>query len=231
LHAYYSWKSPRTPPGGIPPEWPKDIPVKGRLTEPEAMKLFATLGVPIVESAVARAPDYVHPIAYPVALKILTPEIAHKSDVGGVVLGIPGPQELLNHARTLRAKSDDLLVQRMEHGLAEAIVGYRDDPVVGPLVLVGAGGILAELYNDAVVRLAPVSEAEAREMIAAVKGFAALRGYRGLPAGDLAALASAVCAMSRLAQLAGRPVREAEANPVIVKAAGAVAVDALVVLK
>jgi acyl-CoA synthetase (NDP forming) len=231
LHAYFSWKSPRTPPGGIPPEWPKDIPVKGRLTEPEAMKLFATLGVPIVESAVARAPDYAHPIAYPVALKILTPEIAHKSDVGGVVLGIPGPQELLNHARTLRAKSDDLLVQRMEHGLAEAIVGYRDDPVVGPLVLVGAGGILAELYNDAVVRLAPVSEAEAREMIAAVKGFAALRGYRGLPAGDLAALASAVCAMSRLAQLAGRPVREAEANPVIVKAAGAVAVDALVVLK
>ena len=119
----------------------------------------------------------------------------------------------------------------METGLAEAIVGYRDDPVVGPLVMVGAGGILAELYNDVVVRVAPVGEAGALEMIAQVKGFAPLRGYRGQPSGDLAALARTVVALSRLALLAGRPVREAEANPVIVKAAGAVAVDALVVLK
>ena len=108
----------------------------------------------------------------------------------------------------------------MESGLAEAIVGYRDDPVVGPLVMVGAGGILAELYNDVVLRLAPVDEAGALEMIAQVKGFAVLRGYRGLPPGDLQALARAVAAMSRLALLAGRPVREAEANPVIVKATG-----------
>jgi hypothetical protein len=115
--------------------------------------------------------------------------------------------------------------------VGEAIVGYRDDPVVGPLVLVGAGGILAELYNDAVVRLAPVDEAEALEMIGRVKGLALLRGYRGRPRGDLAALAQAVAAMSRLALLAGRPVREAEANPVIVQERGAVAVDGLVVLK
>jgi hypothetical protein len=119
----------------------------------------------------------------------------------------------------------------MEQGLAEAIVGYRDDPVVGPLVLVGAGGILAELYNDVVLRLAPVGEAEALEMIGQVRGFAVLRGYRGLPPGDLQALARAVAALSRLALLDGRPVREAEANPVIVRAKGAVAVDALAVLK
>ena len=79
--------------------------------------------------------------------------------------------------------------------------------------------------------MAPVDEAGALEMLAQVKGFATLRGYRGLPPGDLAALARAVAAMSRLALLPGRPVREAEANPVIVKARGAVAVDALVVLK
>jgi acyl-CoA synthetase (NDP forming) len=231
LHAYFSWKSPRTPPAGRPPEWPKDIPAAGRLNELEAMRLFASLGVPVVEAALARAPDYAHPIAYPVALKMLSSEVAHKSELGGVILGISGPQELLSHARALHAKSDALLVQRMERGLAEAIVGYRDDPVVGPVVLVGAGGILAELYNDVAVRLAPVDEAEALEMIAQVRGFAVLRGYRGLPPGDLAALARAVAAMSRLARLAGRPVREAEANPVIVKEAGAVAVDALVILK
>jgi len=119
----------------------------------------------------------------------------------------------------------------METGLAEAIVGYRDDPVVGPLVMVGAGGILAELYNDVVLHLAPVDEAGARAMIAAVKGFAVLRGYRGLPKGDLEALARAVVAFSRLALLAGRPVCEAEANPVVVRDNGVVAVDALVVLK
>ena len=119
----------------------------------------------------------------------------------------------------------------MERGIGEAIVGYRDDPVVGPVVLVGAGGTLAELYNDVVVRLAPVGEAEAMEMIGGVKGFAALRGYRGLPSGDLKALSRAVAALSRLALLAGRPVREAEANPVIVKRRGAVAVDAVAVLK
>src|SRR5262249_53472990 len=134
-------------------------------------------------------------------------------------------------AKKLKKITPRLLVQKMEVGLGEAIVGYRDDPVVGPLVLVGAGGTLAELYNDVVLRLAPVSEAEAREMIGQVKGFGALRGYRGMTAGDLQALARSVAAFSRLALLAGRPVREAEANPVIVKRRGVVAVDALVVLK
>jgi hypothetical protein len=93
--------------------------------------------------------------------------------------------------------------------------------------MVGAGGILAELYNDAVLRVAPVSEEEALEMIGEVKGFAVLRGYRGLPTGDLRALARAVAAMSRLCLAEGRPIREAEANPVIVKSQGCVAVDGL----
>jgi len=122
-------------------------------------------------------------------------------------------------------------VQKMESGLAEAIVGYRDDPVVGPIVLVGAGGTLAEIYKDYALRLAPVSEDEAQEMIARVKGLATLRGYRGLPPGDVRALARVVAALSRLALIAGGPVAEAEANPVIVKGEGAVAVDALVVMK
>ena len=121
-----------------------------------------------------------------------------------------------------------VLVQKMESGLAEAIVGYRDDPVVGPLVLIGAGGTLAEVYRDFALGLAPVSEDEAMAMIAKVKGFAPLRGYRNLPRGDLRALAKAVAAVSRLAATS---VAEAEINPLIVKRDGVVAVDALVVLK
>jgi hypothetical protein len=156
-------------------------------------------------------------------------DVEHKTDVGGVVLDIQNGAELLAHAR--RMGQPKLLVQRMERGLAEAIVGYRDDPVVGPLVLVGAGGTLAEIYKDFAVALAPVSDAEAEELIAKVKGLATIRGYRNLPRGDVAALARAVSALSRLALVTGRPVREAEINPMIVKERGVVAVDARMVLK
>ena len=235
FHALFSWHAPRKLRDEATPEWPKDIPVEGKLDEKQAASLFATLGVPVVESAIACGPGFEHAIPYPVAVKILSGEITHKSDVGGIVLGVKDIHGLRESASEIGAatgySADRVLIQRMESGLAEAIVGYRDDAVVGPLVMVGAGGILAELYNDVVVRLAPVDEAGALEMIAQVKGFALLRGYRGQAQGDLAALARAVAALSRLALLAGRPVREAEANPVIVKTAGAVAVDALVVLK
>ena len=231
FHAYFSWKSPGEKKPGKPVEWPKDIPAGGKLTEAQAMSLFASVGVPVVQSTIAHSPDYAHALPYPVALKILSADVSHKSDIGGVALGIASREELKSRAKSLVKQGEPLLVQRMESGLAEAIVGYRDDPVVGPLVMVGAGGILTELYNDVVLRLAPVDEAGALEMIAQVKGFAVLRGYRGRPPGDLQALARAVAAMSRLALLEGRPVREAEANPVIVKDNGVVAVDALVVLK
>ena len=198
------------------------------------------LGVPVVESAVAKAPDFSHSIAYPVAAKVLSADIAHKTEAGGVVLGIGSEAEfrtrvdaMLANVRAGRpgARIEGVLVQRMQRGLAEAIVGYRDDPLVGPTILLGAGGTLAELYKDFVLRIAPVSEAEAAEMIEKVTGLAVVRGYRGLPRGDLKALARAVSALSRLALLPGRPVAEAEINPLMVGADGVVAVDGLALLK
>jgi hypothetical protein len=119
----------------------------------------------------------------------------------------------------------------MEKGLAEVILGYRRDPQVGPVVVLGVGGVLAEIYRDFAVRLAPVSAAEATGMIEEVKGLAVIRGYRGMPRGDTAALARAVAAFSQLAHLEPR-VAEAEINPLIVKAEGqgVVAVDGLLVL-
>jgi hypothetical protein len=146
-----------------------------------------------------------------------------------VFLGVRDQAELAAKARNLPGGA--VLVQKMESGLAEAIIGYRDDPLVGPVVLVGAGGVLAELYKDYVLRVAPVSAAEAEEMVAEVNGLATIRGYRNLPRGDVRALAHAVSALSRLALVPGRPVAEAECNPVIVKAQGAIAVDALLVMK
>ena len=183
----------------------------------------------MAQSEVARAPDYAHHVPYPLAAKIHAPGVAHKTEVGGVFLGIRDREELLRAAKALPGK--EILVQKMESGLAEAIVGYRDDPLVGPVVLVGAGGVLAEVYKDYVLRMAPVSVEEAEAMIGEVKGLAVIRGCRGLPKGDVRALAEAVAAMSRLALVGGRPVAEAECNPVIVKARGVVAVDSLIVMK
>ena len=241
FNAYFRWRQPerkdRKENERQILKIPSAIPRAGRLNEAEALALFAALGMPVVAHAVAAAPDFAHPIGYPAAAKLLSRDISHKSDIGGVALEVRDRDDLLARISNLGAGKTGtsgpktVLIQRMERGLGEAIVGYRDDPVVGPLVLVGAGGILAELYNDVAMRLAPVDEAGAAAMIAEVKGFAALRGYRGLPRGDLAALALAVAAISRLALLEGRPVREAEANPVIVRERGAVAVDALAAMK
>jgi acyl-CoA synthetase (NDP forming) len=216
--AFFAWRAPRQKMGTDP-----IISLGEKIGSVPNFGLLVALGIPVAEHAVVQAPNFVHSIAYPVALKRL--DVEHKTEVGGVALNIQSGTELAEHAK--RMGQQRLLVQRMERGLAEAIVGYRDDPVVGPLVLVGAGGVLAEIYQDFAVALAPVSEAEAEAMIDRVKGLAVIRGYRNMPRGDVKALAKAVAAFSTL----GRAVREAEINPLIVKAQGVVAVDARVVLK
>ena len=214
--AYFSWRSPRSLPEFSPPAFHE-----------EPFALLAGLGIPVAQHATVQPPDYEHAIPYPVALKRL--DLEHKTEADGVVLDVQSGMELRAHAR--RMGQDRYLVQRMERGLAEAIVGYRDDPVVGPLVLVGAGGTLAEVYRDFALARAPVSESEAVGLIEQVKGLAPIRGYRNLPKGDLRALARTVSAFSRLALVEGRPIAEAEINPLIVRREGVVAVDARLVLK
>ncbi len=224
--AYFAWKEPRR----IESRDVVEVQIeKKKFDEKSSLDLFASLGVPVVASQVTKAPRFEHGLPYPVAAKILSAEIAHKTEAGGVILGIANEAEFRDKVTQL--KSSEVLVQAMQFGLAEAIIGYRDDPLVGPLALVGAGGVMAEIYRDVVLALAPVSVQEAEEMIARVKGFAVLRGFRGLPRGDLRALAEALAALSRLALIPGRPVAEAEINPMLVKHVGAVAVDGLVVAK
>jgi acyl-CoA synthetase (NDP forming) len=234
LAAFFAWRSPRTRAPAASTELPPGLPRRGPFDEAQALALFASLGIPVAEHAIAQPPGYAHAIPYPVAAKALSADILHKTEAGGVCLGIADRAAFDRELRAMLARvpaARAVLVQKMESGLAEAIVGYRDDPVVGPIVLVGAGGTLAEIYEDYALRIAPVSEDEAAAMIAEVKGLATVRGYRGLPRGDVAALAKAVAAVSRLALVPGLPVAEAEINPVIVKDKGAVAVDALVVMK
>ncbi len=233
LAAYCAWRTPRGRSSGTA-DWPSGLPRRGRLDEAQALELVAALGIPVVEHAIARPPRLEHAISYPVAAKALSSGILHKTEAGAVCLGIADRAAFDREVGVMLKRlpvAREVLVQKMESGLAEAIIGYRDDPVVGPIALVGAGGTLAEIYRDHALRLAPVSEEEAAVMIGEVKGLATVRGYRGLPRGDLRALAQAVAALSRLALIAGRPVAEAEINPLIVKREGAVAVDGLVVMK
>ena len=171
------------------------------------------------------------PFGYPVVLKVLSSGITHKSDVGGVMLGIPDAPSLVAAIAAMRARLPEarrVLVQPMIAGVGEVLAGYRVDPDVGPLVMVAAGGIYTEIYRDRSLRLAPVDAGTAAEMIAEVQGLKAIAGYRGKPAGDLGALAEAIAALSQLA--ADRSVSEAEINPLIVRprGEGVVAVDAVV---
>ncbi|TAJ25268.1 MAG: CoA-binding protein [Reyranella sp.] len=214
--------------------------------ERRAADLFAALGVPMAKSMAVpdakRVAAAVGEVGAPVALKILSADIAHKTEAGGVALGLPDGQTAAVVARDMErkvkayapaAKLEGFLVQKMERGLAEVILGFRRDPLVGPTVTVGLGGVLAEIYKDASTRLAPVDEAEAHEMIAEVKGLATVRGYRNLPKGDITALVRTIAAFSNLAHKAFAQVAEAEINPLLVKreSEGVVAVDGLVVLR
>jgi acyl-CoA synthetase (NDP forming) len=213
-----------------------------QINEYDACKVFAALGIPHAATAVIAKPDQAADVAFPVVAKILSPDILHKTDAGGVVLNIADAAALKEAAAQIltrvkakhpAAKINGILVQRMEKGLAEVILGFRRDPQVGPVVVLGAGGVLAEIYKDIAIRIAPVSIDTARAMVEEVRGLAVIRGYRGLPRGDCDALAAAVVAMSQLAVLDGRTVNDAEINPLIVKPAGqgVVAVDGLIVFR
>jgi acyl-CoA synthetase (NDP forming) len=244
LAAFFDWRAPAAP---------VDAPVSAaalqrltaagsrQLNEHAACQVFAALGVPIARTEVIAAPGQRVGLRFPVVAKILSPDILHKTEVGGVEVGLAdaaqldaAAQRILERVRAARAQArvDGILVQEMKKGRAEVILGYRRDPQVGPIVVLGVGGTLAEIYRDFCVRLAPVSAAEAREMIEEVKGLAPLRGYRGQPKGDLGALAEAIAAFSRLAGIDAPGIAEAEINPLIVGAEGeaVAAVDGLIVL-
>ena len=125
------------------------------------------------------------------------------------------------------ARLEGILIQSMVRGLGEAIAGVRIDPLAGPIVVAGVGGLLAEIYGDVSIRLAPVDEEEALAMLREVKGLAPLFGARGHPKGDMEALARAVADLSQLVAGNDPPVLEAEINPLVVRreGEGAVAVD------
>jgi len=212
------------------------------LDEHNAGRVFEALGITVSRWAVIEGPGEPVDLHFPVAVKLLSSKISHKSDVGGVILDL-GNQESVDAAcreisarlaqRSTAAGVQGFLVQEMVSGLAETLVGFHRDPEAGPVVTLGVGGALAELHRDFAVRVAPVSVSAARAMVDEVKGLAAIRGYRSMPRGDCQALAKALSALSQLAAIEAPQVLEAEINPLVVMGnhGGVVAVDGVVKIR
>ncbi len=210
------------------------------LAERESLELLRARGIRVVdavavpgaEGAVAAA----RRLGGPIALKLDVAGLAHKSDFGGVVLGLldeavgEAAAALLETARRLGPAVRGLLVEPMAAPGVELLLGMRRDPQFGPVVLVGLGGILTEVLDDVAIRLAPVDLATAESMLDDLRGARLLRGVRGRPPIDRAAVSSMLVALGRLG--VDRPdVLEVDLNPVIASEEGAVAVDALVVIE
>jgi acyl-CoA synthetase (NDP forming) len=212
-------------------------PPAGPLSETGARAYLAPLGVPSPEDRLARSTDEAvaafHALGgCAVAIKVQSPELPHKTNVGGVRLGLrtaaevgAGFDEMLQTVRQARpdAGIEGVLVQRMapvKGGGVEAFVAARRQPLLGPLVVVGLGGVEVESMADIAMRLAPVSLAEAHAMIQELRGAALLRGTRGRPAADVDALADTVVRISELAVALPPNVKNVELNPLLVREAG-----------
>jgi acyl-CoA synthetase (NDP forming) len=215
------------------------------LGEHRSKQLFARYGIPVVNERLLTEAEVAAlqsaPLSFPLAVKIESPDVPHKTEAGAVRLNIAdlaglkqAAREVIAAARQYRsgARIDGVLVQEMASGL-EVIVGAVDDAFFGPTVAFGLGGVFTELMKDVTHRFAPFDEAAAREMIAEIKGAALLTGYRGGSALDVDALAATLSRLSQLISDHADRIAEIDINPLFVRPAGqgVVAADALIVTK
>ena len=227
---FYAQRTGRAP-AVLPPAPPSD------LTPDNLDATLARYGITLPQSCAVStadaAADAAAEIGFPVALKIRSADIVHKTEAGGVKLDLKNRQDVLDAANHLhkaalaahpKAKIEGFLVQQMVSGL-ETIVGVHSDPLYGPLLLVGSGGILVELVRDAAQRLLPVDTRDMTAMIDSLKLAPLLAGYRGRPASDRAALEAAALGLARFYLDHRDRIAEIEINPLMVNAQGAVAVD------
>lgn len=224
--------------------WHERLASGGALTEREAKLFFRDAGLPVTREELAKSAEEAQRIAealsYPVVMKIESPDIQHKSDVGGVMLGLKTPEEVAEAYRAIlksvaslapEARVDGVLVQEMASPGVDVIVGVTREEPFGPAIVVGAGGVLVELIADSAVALAPLSPGEARDLISRTKVSRILDGYRGGARADLDALADLVARVSQLAAAYGDVIEAIDLNPVRVgpERQGVAILDALIV--
>jgi acyl-CoA synthetase (NDP forming) len=213
------------------------------LTEVEAKEVVRQAGVPVVETKLAtskrEAVATAQAVGYPVVLKIASPDIIHKSDIGGVKMNLrSGRQvaaawdEIMEAAKRASPKASILgaSVQGMAAAGTEVIIGGTKDPQFGPVLMFGLGGVFVEVLKDVAFRVVPITQRDARQMVRDIKGFPVLEGYRGQGPVDLAALEGALLNTSRL--LEQHPeIKELDLNPIFAYRKGISAVDARIILE
>ena len=247
LAEYYEFKKSSSKPSAAPTieQFDKKM-SSGILPAEAAFQLFQQFGIPTAATVFVRSAEEAacaaERVGFPVVLKIESPDITHKSDVGGVALGLANGNDVRTayermHSqvaeRAPTAKIAGAIVQRMAAAGLEMILGVNRDPLYGPVVLCGFGGILVELLKDVVVGIPPLSCEQAHDMIARLRGFPILAGVRGKPPADVDSLCQAIVNVSRLAMGLGDRLAGVDINPLIVlpKGEGVIAVDAVVEIK
>jgi len=216
----------------------------GTINETDAKKILSSTGIPSPSENLAtnrnEALAIAQSIAGPVALKIVSTDIQHKSDIGGVELGLTGDgaigeafDRIMDKSRAAHpnATLDGILVSEMIVGGVEAILGVQNDPLFGPAILFGLGGVFAEIMQDVSLRLAPFDEETAHQMIREIKGFPLLAGARGSDAVDLNTLATALSQLSIFAAANTDTIDSIDINPLRIRTSGIIALDALIVPK
>jgi acetate---CoA ligase (ADP-forming) subunit beta len=212
------------------------------LNEVEAKDALRDAGVPVTLTTLATSPEeavaQAEKAGYPVVLKVVSPDISHKSDAGGVKLNLKAADEVrAAYAAIVEsctqhvpgAKITGVAVQHMAPQGTEVIVGMTTDPQFGPVMMFGLGGIMVEVLKDVSFRLVPLTDRDAGQMIGEIKGKPVLDGVRGQPAADINALKSAILKVSEFVQ-AHPEVQELDLNPMFAYADGAIAVDARIVI-
>ncbi len=213
------------------------------LLEPEAKAVCMEYRIPVTKFKVAKtveeAVKSADEIGYPIVLKIVSPDIIHKFDVGGVILNLNGPKEIQDAYRKILAnvkkhkpdaKITGVFVQEMAPTSTEVIVGATKDPQFGPALMFGLGGIFVEILKDVTFRIAPLTEQDAQEMITEVKAYPVLKGYRGQPPADIDAIVKILLNTSRLV-MDHLEIKELDLNPIMVYEHGAKTVDARIILE
>ncbi len=213
------------------------------LNEVEAKNILKNAGIPVVETRLAKnkkeAVSIARELGFPVALKIISPDISHKSDIGGVKLGLANMSQVSNayseiisnvHQKMPQAKIEGVSVQQMARQGLELIIGMNQDPQFGPVIMFGLGGILVEVLKDVSFRLVPLTRRDAAEMVREIKGFVLLQGYRGQEPINLPYLEELLVKVSNFIEK-NPQIRELDLNPLFAYKDGIVAVDARIVVE
>jgi len=215
---------------------------KQNLTEDEAYKLLSKYGIPVPKYSVASSVEEAIKIAtrlgFPLVMKIVSPDIMHKTDIGGIKMNIVNPPQVRESYKNIicnvrknkpEARINGVLLYKQAPKGVEVIVGMIKDPQFGPTVMFGLGGIFIEILKDVAFRVCPVDRTDIEEMLTEIEGIKMLQGYRGQPRCDVNAIIGIILEISRLA-LVYPVIKEIDLNPIIVYEKGAIVVDAKVFL-